>query len=84
MNPTPGILDRAGDAASEIALGRSQHPHVPVLGDDRRPVSREVDRSGLSLLEAARPARHALGLHRRGARKPDQSADSERGAFVDP
>ena len=35
---------RARCAATEVAFRRGQHADVPVLGDDRRPVSRKVDR----------------------------------------
>src|SRR5437899_1969300 len=39
------VHDRAGWAGAEVPFGRSQHTRVPVFGNDRRPVSREVDRS---------------------------------------
>ncbi len=43
--PDARILDRAGDAAAEIAFRRHEHADVPVLGDHRGPVAGEVDRS---------------------------------------
>src|SRR5262245_12838457 len=32
-------------ATTEVASWRREHAHVPVFSDDRRPVSRDVDRS---------------------------------------
>src|SRR5204862_6192202 len=44
--PDARVLDRAGDAAAEVAFRRHQHADVPVLGDDRGPVAGEVDGRG--------------------------------------
>ena len=66
------VHDRARGAGTEVAFGRCEHARVPVFGNDRRPVSREVDWSTcLRCRKRTATAAATLSLDRRGHGEPE-------------